>query len=134
MRTINVGIIGAGRIGKLHCDNLIRIPGVNVAAITDPFMDNNWAESRQLKVVPSEKSIFNDPEIDAVYVATTHNFHCENVRLCLEHGKHVLCEKPFTVNAAETRELMGLARGRNLFLMEGLWTRFCLQSSTCRNY
>ena len=63
-------------------------------------------------------------DIQAVYVATTHNFHYENVKLALEHGKAVLCEKPITVVAWEAEELIALARRQKLFLMEGMWTRF----------
>ena len=59
-----------------------------------------------------------------MYVATPHRFHYENVKLCLEAGKPVLCEKSFTVNATEAQELFTLSRQKNIFLMEALWTRF----------
>ncbi|MCC9196577.1 Gfo/Idh/MocA family oxidoreductase [Arthrobacter sp. zg-Y820] len=70
------------------------------------------------------EAMFADPAVDIVYVATPHAQHYEVTKSALEHGKHVLCEKPFTVNAAEAAELVTLARERNLFLMEALWTRF----------
>lgn len=70
------------------------------------------------------EAMFADPAVDVVYIATPHAQHYEVARSALEHGKHVLCEKPLTVNAAEAAELMSLARERNLFLMEALWTRF----------
>lgn len=62
--------------------------------------------------------------MDVVYVATPHPFHAENVELCLRAGKAVLCEKPFAMNAGEARRVVGLARERGLFVMEGMWTRF----------
>jgi predicted dehydrogenase len=65
-----------------------------------------------------------DPNIDIVYVATPHSHHYQNARLCLEAGKNVLCEKAFTVNAAQAKELARLAREKNLFLMEAVWTRY----------
>ncbi len=65
-----------------------------------------------------------DPELDAVYVGTPHPVHKENVLKALHAGKHVLCEKPFTINAGELEEMITLAREKNLFLMEGMWTRF----------
>ncbi|GAB6089118.1 Gfo/Idh/MocA family oxidoreductase [Spirochaeta dissipatitropha] len=68
--------------------------------------------------------LFESDDVDAVYVATTHNFHYENVKLCLEAGKHVLCEKPITINAAQLEELRTLAWSQGCFLMEALWTRF----------
>ncbi len=63
-------------------------------------------------------------KLDAVYIATTHNFHYENARLCLNYGRSVLCEKAFTVNAAQAAGLISLARKKKLFLMEAMWTRF----------
>ena len=62
--------------------------------------------------------------MDVVYIATPHPFHAENIELCLNAGKAVLCEKPFTLNAAEAERVVELARERGLFLMEGMWTRF----------
>ena len=64
------------------------------------------------------------PEVDVVSIATPHTLHYENALSCLRAGKAVLCEKPFTINAREARELVDEARSRNLFLMEAMWTRF----------
>lgn len=65
-----------------------------------------------------------DPNIDVVYVATPHSHHYQNVMLALEAGKNVLCEKAFTVNAAQTKILCETACKKNLFLMEAVWTRY----------
>lgn len=59
-----------------------------------------------------------------MYVATPHSHHYQNARLCLEAGKHVLIEKPITVNAEQARVLIDIAKERKLFLMEAVWTRF----------
>ena len=59
-----------------------------------------------------------------MYIATTHNLHFENIKLCLENGKHVLCEKPFTVNAEQAKILIALAQTQQCFMMEAVWTRF----------
>lgn len=72
----------------------------------------------------SYAALANDSGVDIVYIATPHAFHYPNVRLCLESGKAVICEKPFTLNAAQARDLVDLARSRRLFLMEAMWTRF----------
>lgn len=72
----------------------------------------------------SYEALAADPSVEAVYVATPNSLHDPNVRLCLENGKHVLCEKPFTLTAAQARELYALADAKGLFLMEALWTRF----------
>jgi predicted dehydrogenase len=76
------------------------------------------------RVYNDYRSLVADPDVEAVYIATTHNFHFENAKLCLENGKHVLCEKPFTINAIQALELMELARKKKLFMMEAVWTRF----------
>lgn len=65
-----------------------------------------------------------NPNVDAVYIATPHNFHATNLRQCLESGKAVLREKPLTLNATLAGEMISLAREKNLFLMKAMWTRF----------
>lgn len=65
-----------------------------------------------------------DPTIDIVYVATPHSHHYQNVRQCLEAGMNVLCEKPIAINAAQLKILVGIAKKKNCFLMEALWTRY----------
>jgi predicted dehydrogenase len=72
----------------------------------------------------SYQLLADDKDVDIVYIATPHNSHRENTLMCLNAGKHVLCEKPFAVNAAEARAMVGCARGNKLFLMEAMWTRF----------
>lgn len=64
------------------------------------------------------------PEVDLVYIATPHNFHARNAIMCMEAGKHVLCEKPFCVTEKEAREMFECAKKNNVFLMEAMWSRF----------
>ena len=73
---------------------------------------------------PDYDSLAADPDIDVVYIATPHSLHRDNCLMCLEHGKAVLCEKPFTINAMESVAVIDFARERQLFLMEAMWTRF----------
>lgn len=72
----------------------------------------------------SYAELVKDPDVEIVYVATPHSHHFQNTMLALEAGKHVLCEKAFTVNAAQAKKLVETARAKNLFLMEAVWTRF----------
>ena len=76
------------------------------------------------KAYGSYKELVKDPDVDIVYVATPHSHHYQNTMLCLLNGKHVLCEKAFTVNAAQAKRLIETAKERKLFLMEAVWTRF----------
>lgn len=71
----------------------------------------------------SYEALVKDPEIDAVYIATPNNMHFENCQLCLEAGKHVLCEKPFTTNVKEAKMLYHMAGEKGLFIMEAFWIR-----------
>jgi predicted dehydrogenase len=69
-------------------------------------------------------SLLADKDIDIVYIGTPHSHHYQHARAALEAGKHVLCEKAFTVNAKQTKALVEIAKGRKLFLMEAVWTRY----------
>jgi predicted dehydrogenase len=72
----------------------------------------------------SYQKVVQDPDVEIVYIATPHPMHHRDSRMCLEAGKHVLCEKAFTMNAEEAEDLINLAREKGLFLMEAMWTRF----------
>ncbi len=76
------------------------------------------------KAYGSYEEFVKNPDIDIVYIATPHSHHYQNAMLCLEAGKNVLCEKAFTVNAAQARKLAEKAKEKNLFLMEAVWTRY----------
>ncbi|CZT16328.1 related to dimeric dihydrodiol dehydrogenase [Ramularia collo-cygni] len=76
------------------------------------------------KAYGSYKELVEDPNVDIIYVATPHSHHYQNARLALEAGKNVLCEKAFTTNAAQLEVLIKIAKEKNLFLMEAVWTRY----------
>lgn len=76
------------------------------------------------KAYGSYNELLQDPEVEAVYIATPNNFHYENAKACLEAGKHVLCEKPFTTSAGQAEALYALAEQKGLFIMEAFWVRF----------
>ena len=78
----------------------------------------------EAKAYGSYEELVRDDNIDVIYIATPHSHHYQNAMLSLEAGKHVLCEKAFTVNAAQARKLAETARAKNLFLMEAVWTRW----------
>lgn len=76
------------------------------------------------KFYGSYEALAADPEVEAIYIATPNNMHCANSILCLNAGKHVLCEKPFTTNADDAKTLYKLAEEKGLFIMEAFWIRF----------
>ncbi|MCF6335787.1 MAG: Gfo/Idh/MocA family oxidoreductase, partial [Spirochaetales bacterium] len=120
------GIIGAGIIAQKMTDALRQNRDSELIAIASKSAEKAaiFAERNRVPISCSYDEIVNNNDIDVIYVATTHNFHFENVKLAMEHGKHVLVEKAFTVNGEEAEELAAIAKGNNLFLMEAIWVRF----------
>ena len=121
------GIISTGSIANRFVQGAQSLPDATVLAVgsrnqatADAFGERHGIERRHA----SYEALAADPELDAIYIATPHPFHRENCLLCLSADKPVLCEKPFTMNAAELEEVVALARARQLFLMEGMWSRF----------
>ena len=131
------GILGTGGIaGSFVAD--LRLTGSGVAAAVgsrsqgsaDRFADKFGIARRHA----SYESLAADPDVDVIYVATPHPMHRDNAVLALRAGKHVLVEKPFTMNAAEAREVVGVAREQGLFAMEAMWTRFLPHTAVVRDW
>ena len=121
------GIIGTGLIAKRFAADLSFTDECVVVAVgsrAQPTADEFGAQFGINNCYDSYEKLVADPDVDAVYVATPHPMHHANGMLALEHGKHVLIEKAFTMTGAEARELVATARSKNLFLMEAMWTRF----------
>lgn len=81
----------------------------------------------------SYAELVKDPNVDIIYVATPHSHHFQNAMLALDAGKHVLCEKALTVNAAQAKKLVETAKAKNLFFMEAVWTRYFPMSIKIRD-
>ncbi|KAF5014893.1 hypothetical protein F66182_13966, partial [Fusarium sp. NRRL 66182] len=80
--------------------------------------------SQSPTLYPSYHDVYNDPDVDIVYIGTPHAVHYQNALDAIEAGKHVLCEKPITLNATLARTMMDAAKKKGVFLMEAVWTRF----------
>ena len=127
MEKVRWGILGTGRIAGDFATGLRALPDAELIAVgsrSAEAADRIGTRFEIARRYPSYETLAHDPDVDVVYVATPHALHHSNTRLCLEAGKAVLCEKPFTLNAAQARDLVDLARGEGLFLMEAMWTRF----------
>ena len=72
----------------------------------------------------SYEEMVRDPKVDLVYIASPHSHHAEHMKLCIEHGKAVLCEKSFTANAKQAREILALAEEKKVLVTEAIWTRY----------
>jgi dihydrodiol dehydrogenase / D-xylose 1-dehydrogenase (NADP) len=127
MRKFRWGILGTGAIARQFVEGLRSLPEAEVLAVGSRS-ETSAARFAGEREIPRRYASYNDlaadPDVDVVYVATPHPFHAGNAELCLNAGKAVLCEKPFTVNAAEAERVVELAREKGLVLMEGMWTRF----------
>ncbi|GHU63411.1 oxidoreductase [Clostridia bacterium] len=125
--SINVGIIGAGTIAHKMSQTIQAVEGANAYAIASRNAQRAavFAEKYQFeKAYDSYERMLKDPAVDLVYVATPHSHHYEHARLALERGKAVLCEKPFSVNAEQSKKLIAAAQVKNLFITEAIWTRY----------
>jgi predicted dehydrogenase len=124
--TVQWGILGTGGIARTFTEDLLLL-GHEVRAVGSRAERTASAFASEYgiaKAYGSYAELAADDQIDVVYVATTHNVHLSAARTCLEAGRPVLVEKPFTTTAADAAELVALARERNLFAMEAMWTRF----------
>lgn len=121
------GILGCGGIAQKFAEALQRTEGsvLYAAAARDGNRASSFARQWGFeKSIEGYRALVADPEVDIVYIATPHSYHYAHARLCLEAGKHVLCEKPITVNAGQLEQLIALAHEKQCFMMEALWTRF----------
>jgi predicted dehydrogenase len=126
-RTIQWGILGCGRIAEKFASDMALVPDARLIACAskDTHKSMKFAEKYQIPYHYGDyRAMLASDAVDVVYVATTHNFHDENIILCLEHGKHVLCEKPMCVSMVALERVVALAKERRLFLMEAMWTAF----------
>lgn len=121
------GIIGLGNISNRFADALKVIDDAEIAAVAsrnqakaDDFAERHHAQ----KAYDSYEKLFQDEEVQVVYIGTPHVFHAENAIAAMEHGKAVLCEKPIAMNRKQAQAMFDCAKANNVFLMEALWTRF----------
>lgn len=120
-------IIGPGGIAQKMAEAVDKLEGVEAYAVASRNRERAQAFADQWgyeKVYGSYEEMLEDPQVELVYVATPHSHHYEHAKLCLEHGKHVLVEKAFTVNATQAEELIRIAEEKNLLLAEAIWTRY----------
>ncbi|ROW06431.1 hypothetical protein VMCG_04305 [Cytospora schulzeri] len=137
--TVKWGIMATGGIATTFVKDLLNNPATRdvtdvahevVAAASSTSKPRAESFLRDLGVPGSPRAhgsyaeLVADPDVQIVYVATPHSHHFQNAMLALEAGKHVLCEKALTVNAAQARALVARARERGLFFMEAVWTRY----------
>ena len=121
-----LGLIGAGRIGKMHAENILsHVPNAFLKSVADPHLDKSWAARvgipEQLNDV---NALLNDPEIEAVVIATPSSTHVSMIQLAAQAGKHIFCEKPIALSPIDIGKAIDAVNKANVKLQVGFNRRF----------
>jgi predicted dehydrogenase len=127
LNQVGWGIWGAGAIAHEVASDFPLVAGARLQAVASRTLESaqQFAERHGVpRSAAGLSSLLSDPSIDVIYIATPHTLHAQDALACIQAGKAVLCEKPFTVNAAQAERVVSAARARAVFCMEAMWTRF----------
>ncbi len=126
-KKIRIGILGTGNMARAFAADLLHAGNVELVAVGSRSQESAQRFASEFgapRHYATYAALAADPDVQLVYVATPHSCHLENSLMCLDAGKAVICEKPFTINALEAARLIEKARAKKLFLMEAMWTRY----------
>lgn len=124
---IRWGVLGAGRIAQTFCNDIQHSQFAELSAIASRTIEDaqNFAKIYNVPdALQGYQALYQHSNVDAIYIATPHNFHFEQASAALNAGKHVLCEKPITVTPEQCQQLIDIAQHNDCFLMEGMWSYF----------
>lgn len=124
---MKIGILGCGHIARKIANDLQYVDGVTLQAIGARSKESADAFALLYPVSNvhySYEALVQDATVDLIYIATPHALHAAHALLCLQHGKHVLCEKSFTINTKQAEQVFEMAERNKLFVMEAFWTKF----------
>lgn len=124
---MKIGILGPGRIANTVAPALTALPEIECYAVASrtPGKAAEFAETFGFeKVYTNYEDMLRDPNVELVYITTPHSHHYEHMMLCLEHGKSVICEKAFTMNAEQAKKIKAYSEAHGLFAAEAIWTRY----------
>jgi myo-inositol 2-dehydrogenase / D-chiro-inositol 1-dehydrogenase len=125
MKICTIAVIGAGRVGKMHAENLrFFVPDLQLTAIVDPLMDQPWAENLGVDLVTDSIDVILKSSIDAVLIATPSTTHTELVEQCIKAKKHILCEKPAGLDAQSILRLTHMAADAGVVFQVGFNRRY----------
>jgi predicted dehydrogenase len=127
MKKYKWGILAPGKMSAKFAKGISLLGNAELFAVGSRNSDRAKEFAREYgfkRYYGSYGELAADPDVEIVYIASPHSFHKEHTLLCLRNGKHVICEKAFSLNAAEVDEMIDEAKSRNLFLMEALWPPF----------
>ena len=128
-KKVKIGLLGAGRIGKLHGTNVQNfIPDAEIAVVADPFMNDTmreWAAGLGIpKATDNPEEVFADPEVDAVFICSSTDTHADFIIKAAKAGKHIFCEKPIHTDVARIKEALQAVEEAGGKLQVGVVRRF----------
>lgn len=132
---MNLAILGAGRIACTMARTVNGMEDVNLYAVASRSLERAESFAKEYnieKAYGSYEEMLQDKNVDLVYIATPHSHHCEQIKLCADYGKPVLCEKAFTVTAKEAEEAIAYAKERNILVAEAMWVRYMPMTKTLK--
>lgn len=135
MKKLKMAILGAGGIASTMAGTISRMEQVECYAVGSRSLEKAQAFAQKFgfqKAYGSYEELVRDEEVELVYIATPHSEHYENARLCIRHKKPVLCEKAFTANAKQAKELLDYAEKEKVFITEAMWVRYLPMLQTIR--
>ncbi len=124
---MKIGVLGTGKIVAKVTETLARLEHTECYAIASRTLERAEEAAKEYgyeKAYGSYKELVEDPEIELVYIATPHSRHYEDMKLCIEHKKPVLCEKSFTIDSVQAKEIKEMAKREGVFVAEAIWTRY----------
>lgn len=124
---MNIGVLGTGNIVNSITNTLKGMSDMNCYAIASRTMERALEAAKTWgyeKAYGTYEELVADPEVELVYIATPHSRHFEDMKLCIAAGKPVLCEKSFTLNSAQAKEIKRLAAEAGVYVAEAIWTRY----------
>ena len=129
---MKIGILGAGQIAQVMARTITLLhqnghPEVELYAVgaRDLSRAQAFAQAHGVeKAFGSYEAMLSDPDLDLVYIATPHSHHYRHIKLCADYGKHILCEKSFTVSARQAADAIRYARSKGVLVTEAIWTRY----------
>lgn len=132
---MNLAILGAGRIACTMARTVNQMEDVNLYAVASRSLERAESFAKEYnieKAYGSYEDMLKDEKVDLVYIATPHSHHCEQIKLCADYGKPVLCEKAFTVTAKEAEEALAYAKDKGVFVSEAMWVRYMPMTKTLK--
>ena len=127
MKYVKWGIVGTGTIANKFAQAVVIADNSELVAVASRKLETAQAFAQKYNIktcFSSYKELAEFDGVDAVYIALPHTYHASHTKLFVQAGKHVLCEKPITVNEKELLDGIATAKGKSVFVMEALWTRF----------